>query len=675
MSKSTEFFQVGGTLDPDAPSYIERPADDELLQWLGQDELCLVLAPRQMGKSSLMVRACDKLKNKGISTAIVDLQALSRQTEPENWFRDVIYQIGRSAKLKTDSITWWNEKKLQHDPNRRFMIFLEEVVLHELEGDVIVFVDEIDSILSLPFSDEFFTIIRETYTSRRPLEPHLRRLNFVFLGVATASSFIKGGVFNIGKKIILDNFYEESIEKFKKVFGHECDALINQIFYWTNGQPYLVQKLSYDAYSWKEEERKPERIDEQVKESFFNIKIENDTNLNHIQEYLLTGNKELQDILTTYWIVLREKSINYDENSFIHNRLLLSGIVRENNKKLVVANRIYKKVFNLNWILKHIDFGKYEDLLKENNSLKADIQQLQNSQANAEKENDRLKTDIQQLQNSQKENNSLKADIQQLQNSQVNAEKVNDSLRTNIHELKKNEQYLREKQNRSFWFIAGLILCCAIIFIWAMWGWQRAPSEIYNDKIAKIEKTLTKTKKEKSELSANIQELESTKKKIDSELKKKQDVLTEALKGNSTLTAKIEELKTAKENINSELKKNQDALIKAKEENTTLTAKLRNLEKTIHIDGQKSDELRIELEYQPDLPIKPTYELSPGEQINLIANKSDIEVVADSGKVKNQKKKRIIYNAPTKPNSRDILTITDNKLQKSITIKIRVKEQ
>ena len=48
-----EFFQAaGGALAPDAPSYVERAADRELIERVSAGELCYVLTPRQMGKSS-----------------------------------------------------------------------------------------------------------------------------------------------------------------------------------------------------------------------------------------------------------------------------------------------------------------------------------------------------------------------------------------------------------------------------------------------------------------------------------------------------------------------------------------------------------------------------------------------------------------------------------------------
>jgi hypothetical protein len=52
----TSFYVSGGTLRPDAPSYVERQADSDLFQALQHGEFCYALTSRQMGKSSLMAR-------------------------------------------------------------------------------------------------------------------------------------------------------------------------------------------------------------------------------------------------------------------------------------------------------------------------------------------------------------------------------------------------------------------------------------------------------------------------------------------------------------------------------------------------------------------------------------------------------------------------------------------
>ena len=82
-----EFFIAGGTLWREAPSYIRRPADDELFRLALDGEYCNVLAARQMGKSSLMVQTADCLHESGVRTAILDISTLGGGISiPEEWF-------------------------------------------------------------------------------------------------------------------------------------------------------------------------------------------------------------------------------------------------------------------------------------------------------------------------------------------------------------------------------------------------------------------------------------------------------------------------------------------------------------------------------------------------------------------------------------------------------------
>ena len=74
------FYQTGGNLPLDAPSYIKRKADDELYEALVRGEFCYVLNSRQMGKSSLMVRTAEKLKAEALET--VDLQSINGRPTP-----------------------------------------------------------------------------------------------------------------------------------------------------------------------------------------------------------------------------------------------------------------------------------------------------------------------------------------------------------------------------------------------------------------------------------------------------------------------------------------------------------------------------------------------------------------------------------------------------------------
>ncbi len=58
-------YQVGGSLAVDAVSYVARKADGELYDRLLEGDYCYIFNSRQMGKSSLLVRAFYRLKQKG----------------------------------------------------------------------------------------------------------------------------------------------------------------------------------------------------------------------------------------------------------------------------------------------------------------------------------------------------------------------------------------------------------------------------------------------------------------------------------------------------------------------------------------------------------------------------------------------------------------------------------
>ena len=100
----SEFFTAGGTLPPDAPSYVQRPTDDELFRLVTAGEFCYVLTPRQMGKSSLMIRTAQRLSKEGVKSAIVDLTQIGTVQSEDQWYKGILTQIAR--RLRLTNIEW-----------------------------------------------------------------------------------------------------------------------------------------------------------------------------------------------------------------------------------------------------------------------------------------------------------------------------------------------------------------------------------------------------------------------------------------------------------------------------------------------------------------------------------------------------------------------------------------
>src|SRR3954454_15644655 len=109
MQPERPFFIAGGTLRHDAPSYVERRADRELLADLRAGEFCYVLTPRQMGKSSLMVRTAAKLREEGRTAVVLDLTALGQNLTPEQWYEGLLMQLATRLSLEAELAAYWRE--------------------------------------------------------------------------------------------------------------------------------------------------------------------------------------------------------------------------------------------------------------------------------------------------------------------------------------------------------------------------------------------------------------------------------------------------------------------------------------------------------------------------------------------------------------------------------------
>jgi len=190
ISSARGFYVVGGTMRPDAQSYVRRSSDEELYTGLMENDFCHVLTARQMGKSSLMMRTAARLRQSGIGVAALDLTGIGTNLTPEQWYSGLIVQLGDRLKLEDELLDFWSAN-LSVGPMQRWISAIRKVVLPSRAARLAIFIDEIDSIASLNFStDEFFSGIRECYNLRNE-DVEINRLTFCLLGVVNPSELIR----------------------------------------------------------------------------------------------------------------------------------------------------------------------------------------------------------------------------------------------------------------------------------------------------------------------------------------------------------------------------------------------------------------------------------------------------------------------------------------------------
>lgn len=400
-------YQIGGTLTNYDPTYVVRQADGELYQALQRGEFCYAFNTRQMGKSSLLVRTKKRLRQDGHQCLTLDMTNVGTEMiTPQQWYKGILGELVSGLQTDTpfefsmaDLHAWWQQ---QGDIPlvQRLSRFLRDVLLQQLPHQrLFIMVDEIDSVLALPFAvDDFFALVRYCY-NQRALDADFQRITFALFGVATPADLIQDKTrtpFNIGHGVTLNGFSLAEATHLADglaVGKRHPKTALQAILDWTGGQPFLTQKLCQLVTFVSQEPTArensltlsdPDWVAQIVQYRIIDHWESQDEpeHLRTIRDRILRNEPRAGRLLGLHQKLLAGDPIPTDD-SLEQTELLLSGLVIQHQDTLRIRNPIYAAVFNQAWVTQQLaNLRPYSQALQSwNDSNQQDSSRLLRGQA------------------------------------------------------------------------------------------------------------------------------------------------------------------------------------------------------------------------------------------------------------------------------------------------------
>ena len=257
--KSSELSSAKQKLTPLYPSgsvplgsyfYLERtPLEEQVNQEIRKPgALVRIKAPREMGKTSLMLRILDYAKRLGYRTVSLNLEQVDQAilSDLNQFLRWLCANIARQLKLKPKLDEYWDE-----DLGSKISCtsYLEDYLLESIDTPLVLALDEVSQIFEHPqVAKDFLPLVRSWYEEAKTL-PIWQKLRL--LVVHSTEIYVplqlNQSPFNVGLPIQLTHFSLDEVQQLAQRYGLDWadGKQARQLMAMVGGHPSLVHTALY----------------------------------------------------------------------------------------------------------------------------------------------------------------------------------------------------------------------------------------------------------------------------------------------------------------------------------------------------------------------------------------------------------------------------------------------
>ncbi|MFN2177830.1 MAG: AAA-like domain-containing protein [Anaerolineales bacterium] len=255
-----------GAVNIQSKFYINRECDVAIHRQLrNPGSTTTIRAGRQMGKTSLLVRAVHEAKQKDLRIVYLDFQQIHRTARSSldhllKYMSDEISQRLSPDPSKLEKI--WASSRGAPD---KFNQFMESVVLDE-GCPFMLALDEADRLLDADFKTDFFALLR-SWDSRRAYDPLWNCLHIAIVISTHPHLLIDDHMqspFNVGLRLELDDFNHKQVEDLNQRYMQRKITPLKEeeipgVMSLLGGHPYLTRQAFYTmiekGLTWKQLEQ------------------------------------------------------------------------------------------------------------------------------------------------------------------------------------------------------------------------------------------------------------------------------------------------------------------------------------------------------------------------------------------------------------------------------------
>ncbi len=237
-----------GTMDPQSALYIERDVDEVAMDTIRRNGVTMTIkGPRQMGKSSLLLRTIKEARNIGKEVVYIDFQLFDSAAleDADLFFRQFCAWISDELDIDDGTEKFWSRPLGNSQRATRYM---GRHILKNMDSSLVLAMDEVERVFDTEFRSDFFSMLRSWHNDRA-IDPKWKKLDLVLVTSTEPYQLIENlnqSPFNVGEVLSLTDFTASQVEQMNRQQGNVfSEAQLADVFEELAGHPYLTRKALY----------------------------------------------------------------------------------------------------------------------------------------------------------------------------------------------------------------------------------------------------------------------------------------------------------------------------------------------------------------------------------------------------------------------------------------------